>query len=253
MGLRGVRKDLLTRMEKLGILGGMGPAATARLLTRIVDLTDVACDQDHIDVTVLNRPSVPDRTAYLLGKEGAPSFVPALVDMAQTLEALGCTVLATPCNTAHARENEVIASLSQARMVDMPREAASFLRGLGCSKVGVLATDGTLAAGVYQRACLEAGLCMVVPDADAQVGVMRVIYDGVKAGREVPECALHAMLDSLVGEGCDGIVLGCTELSVLPFPARYKGSFVADALDVLAWRCVEECGAKARDLRARFA
>lgn len=239
-------------MEKLGIMGGMGPAATARLLTRIVDLTAVDCDQDHIDVTVLNRPSVPDRTAYLLGKQGAASFVPALVDMAQTLEALGCTVLATPCNTAHAREDEVIASLSRARMVDMPRETAAFLCDLDCSKVGVLATDGTLAAGVYQRACLEAGLHMMVPDAAAQEGVMRIIYDGVKAGRDVSEGAICAMLDSLVDEGCDGIVLGCTELSVLPVLAVYEGVFVVDALDVLAWRCARECGANAHDLHARF-
>ena len=59
-------------MEKLGIIGGMGPAATARLLSRIVELTAADRDQDHLDVTVLNRPSVPDRTAFLLGRPDAP-------------------------------------------------------------------------------------------------------------------------------------------------------------------------------------
>ena len=63
-------------MEKLGIIGGMGPAATARLFSRVVDFTEAACDQDHLDVTVLNRPSVPDRTAYLLARPGAHPFAP---------------------------------------------------------------------------------------------------------------------------------------------------------------------------------
>lgn len=123
-------------MEKLGIIGGMGPAATARLLSRIVELTAADRDQDHLDVTVLNRPSVPDRTAFLLGRPDAPSFVPALVDMARDLEALGCTVLAMPCNTAHARAEEVRERLARARIVDMPRETAAFLHDLGCTNRG---------------------------------------------------------------------------------------------------------------------
>ena len=240
-------------MEKLGIIGGMGPAATARLLTRVVELTSAACDQEHVDVTVLNRPSVPDRTAYLVGEEGAEPFVPALVDMAQALEAWGCTVLAMPCNTAHAGKDDVAARLTRARLLDMPRETAAFLQGLGCANVGVLATDGTLAAGVYQTACGEAGVRMTPPAPETQRAVMRVIYEGVKAGRAVPEQDAWSLLDALVDAGCDGVVLGCTELSVLPFPARYRGACVVDALDVLAWRCVQECGAPARDLRSCFA
>ena len=228
-------------MEKLGIIGGMGPAATARLLSRIVELTAADRDQDHLDVTVLNRPSVPDRTAFLLGRPDAPSFVPALVDMARDLEALGCTVLAMPCNTAHARAEEVRERLARARIVDMPRETAAFLHDLGCTNVGVLATDGTLAARVYQDALAEEGLA-----------VMGIIYDGVKAGRPVPQEDVLGMLDAVAAAGCDGVVLGCTELSVLSTPARHRGAPVVDALDVLAWRCVQECGAPACDLRASY-
>lgn len=239
-------------MEKLGIIGGMGPAATARLLSRIVELTAADRDQDHLDVTVLNRPSVPDRTAFLLGRPDAPSFVPALVDMARDLEALGCTVLAMPCNTAHARVEEVREQLARARIVDMPRETAAFLHDLGCTNVGVLATDGTLAARVYQDALAEEGLAVVVPPDESQRKVMGIIYDGVKAGRPVPQEDVLGMLDAVAAAGCDGVVLGCTELSVLSTPARHRGAPVVDALDVLAWRCVQECGAPACDLRASY-
>lgn len=240
-------------MEKLGIIGGMGPAATARLFARVVDFTDAACDQDHLDVTVLNRPSVPDRTAYLLGRDGARPFVPVLQDMARTLEDGGCTVLGMPCNTAHARIDEVASVLSRARIVNMPREAAAFAaKTLGCARVGVLATDGTLAARVFQCALEEAGAQTEVPDADFQKRVMRVIYDYVKAGWQVPEDLFESVLDHLAERGCDGFILGCTELSLLGMPARYDGRPVVDALDVLAWRCVRECGAPARDLAATF-
>ena len=240
-------------MEKLGIIGGMGPAATARLFARVVDFTDADCDQDHLDVTVLNRPSVPDRTAYLLGQEGARSFVPMLQDMARTLEEEGCAVLGMPCNTAHARIDDVAAVLSRARIVNMPREAAAFaVKALGCVRVGVLATDGTLATGVFQRALAEEGAQAEIPDAAFQQRVMSVIYDYVKAGRSVPEGFFEGALDHLSACGCDGFILGCTELSLLGMPARYGGRPVIDALDVLAWRCVQECGAPARDLAATF-
>lgn len=142
--------------------------------------------------------------------------------------------------------------LARARIVDMPRETAAFLHDLGCTNVGVLATDGTLAARVYQDALAEEGLAVVVPPDESQRKVMGIIYDGVKAGRPVPQEDVLGMLDAVAAAGCDGVVLGCTELSVLSTPARHRGAPVVDALDVLAWRCVQECGAPACDLRASY-
>ncbi len=240
-------------MEKLGIIGGMGPAATARLFSRIVELTDVACDQDHLDVTVLDRPSVPDRSTYLLGREGAQPFAPVLQDMARTLEDMGCTVLAMPCNTAHAALGEIDSVLNRARIVNMPQAAAAFAAALGCLHVGVLATDGTLFAGVFQRALHEAGAQAQVPDAPFQKRVMSVIYDYVKAGRAVPAGMFEEVLDEMLVRGCNGFILGCTELSLLGMPTRYREKPVVDALDVLAWRCVQECGAPAHGLAEAFA
>lgn len=250
-------------MEKLGIIGGMGPAATARLFARIIRFTDAERDQDHLDITILNRPQTPDRTAYLLGEEGAPSFIPALEDAADELEEAGCTVLAIPCNTAHARLGNVEAVLDRGRFVDMPRETAAFAIGLGCRRVGILATDGSLRSGVYQRALLEAGVDAVVPGQAGQAAVMSLIYDDVKAGRIPEPGCLAAVCEELVEAGCDGIILGCTELSLLDAPRRMGGAGaggapgapgvpVIDALDVLAWRCVQECGAPAHDLAAEF-
>lgn len=239
-------------MEKLGIIGGLGPAATARLFSQIVAYTDADCDQDHLDVTILNRPSIPDRTAFLLGKPGAESFVAPMRAAAVELESAGCTVLATPCNTAHARLGEIASPLARAHFVDMPLSAARFARDLCCRRVGVLATDGALASEVYQRALGAVGLEVAIPDASVQETVMGIIYDDVKAGRVADPCKVESVCDAMAHAGCDGIVLGCTELSLLGLPRRRGGVCIVDALDVLAWKCVTECAAKARDLRDEY-
>lgn len=239
-------------LEKLGIIGGLGPAATAQLFSQIVKYTDAQRDQDHLDITILNRPSIPDRTAYLLGKPGAASFVDPMRQAACELEEAGCTVLATPCNTAHARLDQIAAPLKDARFVSMPASTARFAKERGCARVGILATDGALAAGVYQGACDECGIEAVVPGPDVQAKVMSIIYDDVKAGRVADPAKVSSVCDAMIEAGCDGIILGCTELSLLGLPRIVRGIPVIDALDVLAWRCVVECGCRAHDLEGEY-
>ncbi|XCB29039.1 aspartate/glutamate racemase family protein [Arcanobacterium hippocoleae] len=54
--------------KRLGILGGLGPAASVYLTDQIVQLTDASSDQEHLDFVLLNRPQIPDRTAFYSGK-----------------------------------------------------------------------------------------------------------------------------------------------------------------------------------------
>lgn len=246
------RKEAGCGMEKLGIIGGLGPAATARLFSRIVEYTAVERDQDHLDIVVMNRPSIPDRTAYLLGHPGAASFIGPMREATRELEDAGCAVLATPCNTAHARLDEIASSLVAARFLNMPAAAAAFARELGCGCVGVLATDGALATDVHQNALASEGIEAVVPSEAVQQQVMSIIYDDVKAGRTAAPEKVENVCRALTDAGCDGIMLGCTELSLLGIPRRIGSVCVIDALDVLAWRCVSECGAPARDLKGEY-
>lgn len=239
-------------MEKLGVLGGLGPAATARLLARVVHYTQADCDQQHLNAVVFNQPSIPDRTAYLLGHLGAQSFVEPMRDLACRLESLGCTVLATPCNTAHARLNDIAAGLTSAHFVHMPHEAAKFAHALGCMRVGILATDGSLEVGIHQQALAEQGIEAVTPEFEAQKMIMSVIYDEIKAGKPVSIEGVMQVLASLQNAGCDAVILGCTELSLLDLQRRLCDMVIIDALDVLAWRCVQECGASASDLIGEY-
>lgn len=233
-------------MEKLGIIGGLGPAATVRLMGRVIDFTQADCDQEHLDITVLCRPQTPDRTAYLLGKPGAPSFIEPMQQAARELQDAGCTVLVTPCNTAHSRLSVIAQAVDRARFVSMPLETARYAAKLGCTRCGVLATDGARQAGVYDQALAQTGIQAVWPDDAGQREVMAVIYDEVKAGRALCPERIEALCQGLIAEGCDGLVLGCTELSVLGVRPWLDDVPVIDALDVAAWRCVQECGAQVR-------
>lgn len=232
--------------QRLGIVGGMGPAATARLLRRIVEFTEASRDQDHLEVTVLNRPQIPDRSAYLLGVPGAPSFVGPLQQAALELEALGCSVLATPCNTAHARASRIAAVLQRGRLLSMVEATAGLLAMAGYRRVGLLATEGAAASGVYDDALSRRGVEAVMPDAACQRQVQAMIYGEVKAGKVPSWGQVMPFLAMFSQVGCDAVVLGCTELSLLGAPSQMGGMAVVDALDVLAASCVAACGASVR-------
>ncbi|MFR3272615.1 MAG: aspartate/glutamate racemase family protein [Slackia sp.] len=139
-----------TTRKKLGIIGGLGPAATASLFMRIIDHTDAKTDQDHLDITILNRPQIPDRTAFILGKS-EESYIPAVREAAFELERMGCEVICMPCVTGHYRSEETFGGLTGAHVVHMPLEAARYLAREGKRVVGVMATDGTGRAGVPRR------------------------------------------------------------------------------------------------------
>ena len=243
----------MANYKKLGVIGGVGPLATALFFQRVVEYTNVASDQEHLDIDILNRPGIPNRTDYLLGLEGAPSFVPLMAETALQLEALGCLILSTPCNTAHAELDAIACDLKNAHFVNMLTETAAFVKQLGVTKCAILATDGTIATHVYRDALAACGVQAVAPEGEDQKLVMSIIYDQVKAGIAPDVEGFSALCEKMVErEGCDGIILGCTELSCIPVPVRCQEAPIVDALNVLAWRCVQECGAPDHNLMEMY-
>ena len=227
--------------SRLGILGGMGPQATLLLCQRVLDSTDAVRDQEHIPTLVWNDTLIPDRTAAILGGDAEGCYA-ELLSAARLLERAGCTVLAIPCNTSHYFADRLQSDLS-VPLLNMPRLAVDALasRSESPKKVCILATDGTVRTGVYQRECAARGLACAVPDDETQKAVMHLIYDVVKAGKPGTEADFAPIDAAVTALGCDCAILACTELSVYraahPLPARYL-----DALDLLARACVSACG-----------
>lgn len=227
-------------METLGIIGGLGPMATAYLLQLIIEMTDAKTDQEHLDVIVFDRPSVPDRTAHILDVT-KPSPLPSMTATAKTLESLGAGYLCAPCVTSHYYYNELAAAVN-VPFINMVKETAAECKNAGKKKIGIMATTGTVSTGLFQNALAQCGLEAAVPSAEGQAMVMSLIYDDIKAGKPADPKKFELVTDELCGMGCDCIILGCTELSLIKKSAGLDSRYL-DALEVLAKRCVQLCGA----------
>lgn len=195
----------------IGILGGMGPLATCDLFQKIVLHTAAACDQEHPRVCIDSNTDIADRTAALL--HGGANPVPEMVKSAKRLASIGADVLIMPCNTAHNYYDAVAESVEipVLHMIALTRDALK-KRGVTCA--GLLATDGTVQTGIYQRTFAGSGVSLLTPDtADDQAAVMDIIYNGVKAGDMTHDAAaFRAACENLLARGAQVLILGCTEL-----------------------------------------
>lgn len=206
----------------VGVMGGLGPLATATFLKMLTRMTPAVSDQDHLDLVVLSHATTPDRTARILD-DSKPDPEPVMEADARRLRGLGVDFVVMPCNTGH----WFMHSVEQA--VDVPvlsivdetvRAGTARARERGGSvdapaRLGVLATDGTRAAGVYADAIEASGGVPVLPGADDQRTLMSIIYDQVKAGRPVDLAAFDGVVDRVLAAGADVVLLACTELSVI--------------------------------------
>ncbi|WP_342514457.1 amino acid racemase [Sporosarcina sp. FSL K6-1522] len=228
-------------MEKktLGIIGGVGPLATMFVGEMIVRLTDAEKDQDHVDMIITNNPNIPDRTAFILG-ESAEDPVPVIVADAQRLGAAGADILAIPCNTAHSFLGQIQEG-TDLPVINMIGETAARAAADGAKRIGVLATTGTISTGIYQAACEQHGMTPIVPDAHIQSVIMSLIYDDVKAGKPADREKWTIIQAAMDEAGCDKVILGCTELSVVRQELGL-GEQCIDSLLVLAETAIERCG-----------
>ena len=227
--------------KTLGVIGGMGPAATCDLMEKIISLTRAASDQEHIHMLADVNTAIPDRTAAIL--HGGPDPVPELTKSARRLVSAGADILLMPCNTAHYFYDDVARAVS-VPVLHMPREAAAALKAAGVKKAGVLATDGTVQAGVYEKALTGAGIEPVYPAPAMQKEVMRLIYDGVK-GRTVPleSIPVRDILQDLRDQDAEKVVLACTELPIA-FAELGLMEGCLDATRALAFAAVRAAGAE---------
>lgn len=214
--------------------------ATAYFMQLIISMTDAATDQEHIKTYVSANPTIPDRTGFLLHKPGAEDPRPIIIEEGKRLKESGAKVIAIPCVTAHAFHSDLVEGIGL-KVVHAMEETANYLQKRGVKKVGILATDGTIQTGYFQRFLKEKGIEAVVPKAEDQALVMSIIYDEVKAGLPVNMEYFYSVSAHLRDEGAEVILLGCTELSIIKRDHKMGPGYL-DVLDVLAQASVRECG-----------
>jgi len=228
----------------LGVLGGMGPLATQLFYKMIIEKTDANCDQEHLNMIILSHATMPDRTGEILGGRTEELFHLLLKD-AQMLESGGAGVIAIPFNTSHVLLDRLQENVS-IPIINMVEETASYIAGAFHEpdlRIAVLATDGTIRTGLYQKALEKSGITPVIPGADSQKLVMKIIYDGVKNGGEIDFSDFLTVQEEILGQGCQAAILACTELSC--FKEQYHlPNFYIDAMEILTDRSILTCGGK---------
>lgn len=219
----------------LGILGGMGPAATSDILAKIIKLTPARRDQDHIPILVRCVPQIPDRTNALLGL--GPSPEDALARGAASLRRAGAEVLVIACNTAHHWYDQVRIAFD-GPVVHIAEAVVDELKPRGHGQtIGLMATQGAVASGFHCRALEQAGFVVLTPSGDSQRSEVNRAIALTKAG-ELDRARVHARTaaDDLFARGASRIVLACTELP-LALDASATDAFL-DANLALAHACV---------------
>jgi aspartate racemase len=163
-----------------------------------------------------------------------------MVKVACWLEEAGADYLAIACNTAHYFYEAIDDAVSIPVVNIMEETARRIAQEVGPgSLVGLLATDGTVQSWVFQSYLEDRVLVALAPSPEEQRQVMELIYGKVKANQPYDPSELLRLAESLRNRGCDAVLVGCTELSVIYRRLNERPDYLYDSLDVLAARCVE--------------
>lgn len=231
-------------MYDIGILGGMGPKATAVLYQLLVDSTVAHCDQEHLNIAVISKSGIPDRSAFLLGQSTA-SPLPALTEGIQELNALEARYILMPCNTAHYFYPQ-LAQCSGGYIINMVSNALHYIsRSTLPDRVYVLGTLGTVQTGIYDR-FNSYGLQLCYPSRQECENLHRIIYEVKENSRELS--ALARQMENVIcsirkREEAVTFAIACTELSCL-YPYLSKKDGVVDVMMLAALAATTLAGGK---------
>lgn len=230
-------------MKVLGILGGMGPLPTIKLFDMIVSMTDANNDQEHVHIIIDNNTKIPDRTAFLLDRENE-NPINSLIQSAKRLESAGADILVMPCNTAHYYYEEIKKNID-IPLLNMVEEAAIWIKENHpeIKEVGLLATDGTIRAEIYDNMFLKYDIDIVKPSVDKQKYIYDLIYNMKENKEQKSLDGIYSAMNEMKSKGIDIFIAGCTEVSVALDAFKIKGEFI-DPMKIIARRSIELVGAK---------
>lgn len=225
-------------MKKLGVIGGLGPMATVYFLQLLTQMSDAKTDQEHMEILMYSKPSIPDRTGYILG-ESSKNPVPEMIDAGKVLKRTGAELIAIPCITAHYFHRELEEKIGLP-IINAATETAACLEAERIGKAGILATDGTVQSGILQDAFRKRGIESICPEEIDQRRIMNLIYKEIKAGKEPDKNVFLQITERLFRQGAEVVLLACTELSLMKRDYRLPAGYL-DVMEVLARSAVESC------------
>jgi aspartate racemase len=225
--------------KTIGIIGGMGPEATADVFAKMVASTPSRKDQDHLRIVIDNNPKVPSRFKFIMGRGESP--LSYLIHMAKKLEKYGADFLLIPCNAAHHFYDQIQKEVG-IPILHISKEVRKHIRSMKSKpqKVGLMASGSTVKANVYQRVFRGSKIELILPSSKDQQVISEAIYSfkrGMRTKRL--ENKLMNVARSLRKMGAQAIILGCTELPVILRGGKSSLGFI-DANEVLARAAVKK-------------
>ncbi len=231
----------------IGVIGGLGPAATMDFCHRIIQLTPITCEQDHLQILIDNNPKAPNRNHAIAGTGESPAG--CFLRSARWLESAGADFLAMPCNTAHAFVDGVVAEVSIPFVSVIDETVAVVVRQVESvensdlepakpPQVGLLAVDGAIATALYQNRLGAMGIETICLEPAAQKQFMQVIYTIKQSGvTDKIKKQMRTMAEMLVAQGAGSVIAGCTEVPLALGPTDLCVPLF-DSSEILAGSCV---------------
>lgn len=233
-----------TDTKSVGVIGGLGPAATLDFFARILKRTRALRDQDHLRLIIDNNTKLPDRNAASKGEGPSPGA--AIAASARGLQNAGAEFIVMACNTAHAYESDIKSAIS-VPFLNMVEETVKVVAELGAKRAGVLAVDPCLRANLYQDGLRKAGVEPVLLNDDSQQTFMELIYR-IKSGDagDVVRRSMTTLARRLEAQGAEVLIAGCTEVPIVLTQNDVEAELISST-DVLVERTILFAGAELKD------
>lgn len=225
--------------NRVGVIGGMGPMATAKFMELVINNTKADSDQDNVDMLICQYSSTPDRTSYILDNNNEDP-APSMISAAKLLERENCAFLVMPCNTATFFYDKIASNIN-IPLINIAEETVKCCLSKGAKKIGLMATDGTIKAKVYEEYVPD-DVELFVPDNKMQKRIMDIIYKEVKQNQIPDKDNFLEVVNYFKNNRCDCIVMGCTELSVAIEQLDINDDKIVDSLTVLAKLTITKAG-----------
>lgn len=224
---------------KLGIIGGLGPLATAYYYELLTKMSNAQYDQDHLEIYIHSCPQIPDRTSYILD-HNQENPVHSMIEVGIGLKNQGVDYLTIPCMTAHYFYDELSRAI-QLPIIHPIYEIGEYLEKKKIRSVGIMATTGTITTQLFQKELNARGIKVVVPNEKGQEDIMHLIYKNIKCGTNIEMERFERVSHELFHQDVEVIILGCTELSIVK-KEHHLGQKYLDVLELLAAIALQKCG-----------
>jgi len=237
------------KRKTIGILGGMGPEATAYFFHLLIKNTKAACDQEHIPILIWNNPKIPPRTDAILQKGKSP--LPLLLKGIRILEKSGAGMIVMPCITAHYCASQIRAR-AKVPFINLIEESLDYAKKNvpGLKKAGLIATSGTVASKIFHKTFEQAKIEIIVPERGEQKRVMNAIFGkkGIKAGftTGLPKKTAIEVARHLIRRGAQAIIAGCTEVPLVLEPKDISVPLI-EPMKIGALACIDKAGYKIKE------